>query len=495
VQKTKYLKLMPAQLSLPYSSSSSSNTNGRRVTRSLSSSDPGISRRCRDTLHTSFDKANNEDGVSNTEMDLVSPERAKVKGCVNNGTLGNQHTDIHNQHDNPDEIVQRIHQEPITLINDSDSDSDSDFKVPIIALNHNATRTNIAERNRLELAAETSRRMNSVDENVVMKAADIVSAQTIDDVERLAYTPMSTVVLTDSEESTAKQLIAPEIIEVAEFVNIDSELKEDPSNVCLDESVNSTVQAHESSNEPARRTSTSTRTTSSQEISIEIIADSAQPKSDLTTVKPIAAVVAAVGPVPIRKSPLSSMTSSLNTSSTDNIPPLTAQRPAPRIPIKILPPTGRYSRARSDSSSSNNNSNSSTISNSSNSNSSSSRTISSSTSSSSSNTYKSVAEGLSSGNPSCSSVAPISNVSSSASNGGNGCLQGNFTDEASYTKAVSDTSLSSSVTVIPTTKVSLKRTHSESAAPIDATSSLKTHKLPSHGSSKHSNKIDLTDDS
>jgi trimeric autotransporter adhesin len=484
VQKTKYLKLMPAQLSVPSSSNMNTNTNGRRVTRSLSSSDPGTFRRCRDTLQTSFDKTHNEDGVSNTDVDLVSPERAKVKGCVNNGSLGNQHTDIHNQHDNPDGSVQRVHPEPITLINDSDSDSDSDFKVPLIALNHSATRTNIAERNRLELAAETSRRMNSVAETVDMKAADIVSSQTIDDVEPLAYTPMGTVVLTDSEESTAEQTIAPEINEVAEFINIDSELNEGASNVCLDESVNSSVQAHETSNEPATHTSTST--TSRQEVSIEVAVDSAPLKSDLTIVKPISTVAAvavavAVGPVPIRKSPLSSMTSSLNTSSTDNIPPLTAQRPAPRIPIKILPPTSRYSRARSNSSSSNSNSSSS------------SRIISSS--SSSSNTYKSVTEGLSSGNPSCLSDAPISSVSSSASNGGNGCLQGDFTDKASSTDAVSDTSLSPSVTILPSTTMSLKRTHSESAAPTESTSSLKTHKLPSHGSSKQTNKIDLTDDS
>lgn len=487
MQKTKYLKFMPAQLSVP-SSSSSSNINARRVTRSLSSSEPG---RCRDTLQTSFDKTYNEDGVSNTDVDLVSPERAKVKGCVNNGSLGNQrgdnNTDIHNPEDR--------NQKPITLINDSDSDSDSDFKVPLIALNHSANRTNIAERNRLELAAETSRRTNSVVENVDAKAADIVSSQTIDDVEPLAYTPMSTVVLTDSEESTA------EINEVAEFINIDSELKEDSRNVCLNESVNSSVQVHESSNEPATRTNTNTNTTtnttSSQEISIEVAADSAPLKSDMTIVKPIVAlaVVAAVGPVPIRKSPLSSMTSSLNTSSPDNIPPLTAQRPAPRIPIKILPPTSSYSRARSNTSSSSSSTiSSSTISNSSNNNSSSSssRTISSS---SSSNTDKSVTEGLSSGNPSCTSVAPVSSVSSSASNGGNGCLQGDFNDKASSTKAVSDTPLSPSVTVIQTTKVSSKRTHSESAAPTDATSSLKTHKLPSHGSSKQTNKIDLTDDS
>ena len=490
MQKTKYLKLMPAQLSVP-SSSSSSNTNGRRVTRSLSSSDPGTFRRCRDTLQTSFDKPFNEDGVSNTDVDLVSPERAKVKGCVNNGSLGSQRGDNNTDIHNPDER----NQEAITLINDSDSDSDSDFKVPLIALNHSATRTNIAERNRLELAAETSRMINSVVENVDMRAADIVSSQTIDDVEPLAYTPMGAVVLTDSEESTAEQMIVPEINEVAEFINIDSGLKENSIYVCLDESVNSSVQAHESSNEPASRTSTNT--TARQEVLNEVATDSAPLKSDLTIVKPIAtvAVAVAVGPVPIRKSPLSSMTSSLNTSSTDNIPPLTAQRPAPRIPVKILPPTSGYSRARSNSNSSSSSSSSSTISNSSNNNSSSSSSRIISSSSSSSNTYKSITEGLSSGNPSCSSVAPISSVSSSASNGGNGCLQGDFTDKASSTKAVSDTSLSPSVTVIPTTKVSLKRTHSESAAPTDATSSLKTHKLPSHGSSKQTNKIDLTDDS
>ena len=175
------------------------------------------------------------------------------------------------------------------------------------------------------------------------------------------------------------------------------------------------------------------------------------------------------------------MTSSLNTLSTDNIPELTAQRPAPRIPVKILPPTSSYSRARSNSSSSNNKSSSS----------SSSGTI----SSSSSNTDKSVTEGMPSGNPSSSSAIPLNGMSSGASNGGNGCLQMDVTDKASSTKAVSDTSMSPSVAVIQAAKVSLKRTNSESAAPTDATSSRKTHKQPSHGSNIQTNKIDLTDDS
>ena len=468
MQKSKYLKLMPAQLSVP---SSSSTTNGRRVTRSLSSSDSGMLWRDRDTSHTSFDNTSNEDGMTTMDMDLVSPQQAKSKGYLDNGGLRNHKgisvADDCNRGDFHEES-QRGHSEPITLLNDSDSDSDSDSKVACVALDHSATRVNIAERNRLQLAAETSVRIDSNAENIKENVAQPVISQTVSVVEILRNMPKSADVLNTSAECNAEHISVPEIVKDSICINTCGESNENASNVILDKSVKSSSQDHDSS------TTTTTGATVATTAGIidgelsEAPTDPAPLNKDFIGVKPISVV----GLVPIRKSPLSSITSTLNTSNGDTIPPLKSQRAVCRIPLKTVLPCSSSSSSSSSSSRCN-----------------------------ISNTDVSATEGLPSSNPSSQESVSLSSSICSTSNGGSSSEQRERDtatvcygkDRANIVRTAGDSLLTTSVA--RPSNISLKRTHTESGISVDATESNRNHRLPAQGPSKRSNKVDLTDDS
>ena len=466
VQKSKYLKLMPAQLGVD---SSSSTTNGRRVTRSLSSSDSGMLWRDRDTSHTSFDNTSNEDGMTTMDMDLDSPQQAKSKGCIDNGGLrshrGINVADNCNRGDFPEES-QRGHSEPITLLNDSDSDSDSDSKVACVALDHSATRSNIAERNRLQLAAETSVRIDNNAENFNESVAQPIFSQTVSVVEILRNIPKSADVLNTSTECKAEHILVPEIVKNNMCINACGESNGNASNVIPDKSDTSSSQDHDVSSDPV---TTTTTTTSANVATIAGIIDDKLSEAptdpvplnmDHIAVKPISVV----GLVPVRKSPLCSITSTLSTSNGDTIPPLKSQRPICRIPLKtVLPCSSSSSRCNI------------------------------------SNTDVSATEGLPSSNPSSQESVSLSSSICSTSNGGSSSIQRDTAtvcygkDRAKIVRTAGDSLLTTSVA--QTSKISLKRTHTESGISIDATGSNRNHRLPAQGQNKRSNKIDLTDDS
>lgn len=464
VQKSKYLKLMPAQLSEP---SSSSTTNGRRVTRSHSSSDSGMLWRDRNTSHTSFDNTSNEDGMTTMDMDLVSPQQAKSKGCFDNGGLRNHRginvADNCNRGDFPEES-QRGHSEPITLLNDSDSDSDSDSKVACVALDHSATRTNIAERNRLQLAAESSIRVDNNAENFNQSVAQPILSQTVSVVEIMRNLPKSTDLLNTSTECKAEHILVPEIVKDSMRINTCGESNGNASNVIPDKSDTSSSQNHDLSGDPVTTSTTSaTVATIAGIIDDELSGAHSDPiplNEDHITVKPISVV----GLVPIRKSPLSSITSTLSTSNEDIIPPLKSQRPVCRIPLKtVLPCSSSSSRC------------------------------------SISNTDVSATEGLPCSNPSSQESVSLSSSVCSTSNGGSNGIQRDTTtvcygkDRTNTVRTAGDSLLTTSVA--QTSKSSLKRTHTESGLSIDATGSNRNHRLPAQGQNKRSNKVDLTDDS
>ena len=470
MQKSKYLKLMPAQLSVP---SSSSTTNGRRVTRSFSSSDSGMLWRDRDTSYTSFDNTSNEDGMATMDMDLVSPQQAKSKGSLDNGGLRNHKgisvADDCNRGDFHEES-QRGHSEPITLLNDSDSESDSDSKVACVAIDHSATRVNIAERNRLQLVAETSVRINSNAENIEENVAQPIFSQTVSVVEILRNMPQSADVLNTSAECNAKHILVPGIVKDSLCINTCGESSENASNVIIDKSVKSSCQDHDSSSDPVTTTTTgATVATTAGIIDDELSeapTDPAPLNKDFIGVKPISAV----GLVPIRKSPLSSISSTLNTSNVDTIPPLKSQRAVCRIPLKTVLPCS------SSSSSSSSRCNIS-------------------------NTGVGATEELPSSNPSSQESISLSSSICSISNGGSSSEQRKRDtatacygkDRANVVRTAGDSLLTTSLA--RPSKISLKRTHTESGISIDATESYLNHRLPAQGPNKRSNKVDLTDDS